>query len=92
MNISSLNRDNGPRINKDSFVINLFLCSGITDKAKFLKAYTQTYLKEDTRDIQKSYLSYWAFKVPVMLEGQRLIGKLFMSIGFSFRLFKKRTA
>ena len=22
----------------------------------------QTYLKEDTRDIQKSYLSYWAFK------------------------------
>jgi hypothetical protein len=46
----------------------------------------QTYLKEDTRDIQKSYLSYWAFKVPVMLEGQRMIGKLFMSIGFSLEL------
>jgi len=46
----------------------------------------KTFIREDANDIQKSYLYYTAFKVPVMCEFQNAIGKLFMSLGCSLEM------
>lgn len=46
----------------------------------------KTFVREDANDIQKSYLHYWAFKVPVMFEFQHAMGKFFVSLGCSVEI------